>query len=138
VSKSSIWDHILISYIESRKEVPFEWGKNDCITFVLHYLYLVTGIDVIETLPKWNNALSAMRAIRTLGIDLDDIFRKIAVEYSVVKKPKELIQRGDIAIIKSPNGPMCTLCIGKDIVAPGEDGIIPQSKDNIISVWEIK
>jgi len=38
----------LSRYLKSKKNTPFEWGVNDCVTFTADYFKETTGIDLIS------------------------------------------------------------------------------------------
>lgn len=40
------WERRLNLFIESRRDVPFSWGKNDCFMFMADAIQSITGEDI--------------------------------------------------------------------------------------------
>ena len=66
----------LDEYIDSRLTMPFQWGKNDCITFCAEAIKVCTGIDhlKLEKISKWNSPLQAKKTLKKLNINMYDLW----------------------------------------------------------------
>jgi len=118
----------LEQYIDSRLNMPFEWGKNDCIIFCAEAIKVVTGIDYLklEKIKKWNSPLQAKKTLKRLNINTmfdlwDARFRQIT--------NKNKLKDGDIGVanIGCSDGfsPDTSMIFYKDIfLAPSEKGIV--------------
>ena len=60
------WPERLHEYIESRRDMPFAWGTNDCVTFAAGAILAMTGRDLIGV-PRWDSAATAMRILQEMG-----------------------------------------------------------------------
>ena len=54
----------LDDYINEHTTKPFEWGKNDCVTFCAGAIKVATGIDHLRHIKKWNNAFTGKKALK--------------------------------------------------------------------------
>lgn len=62
----------LVRHLEAHIEAfdkPFAWGTNDCATFCAKWVEKVTGFNPLHGWPEWNDAMGAIRSIRTMGYD---------------------------------------------------------------------
>ncbi len=50
-----------LEFIEHRRSMPFAWGKNDCMTFVLDGIEVQTGVSFDR--PKYRTEAGARRAL---------------------------------------------------------------------------
>jgi len=132
----------LDTLIEERLNKPFKWGENDCITFCMDAIKVVTGIDHLrlEQVRTWNNPQTAKRTLLKMRIksmhDLfDERFRKIT--------NKHKLKDGDVGI--APVGMNdnfskdTALIYYKDIfLAPGLHGLERISVDLVDHFFDIR
>lgn len=115
----------LANYICSQLEVPFCWGDNDCVTFVLGWVKLKTGVDHKLSFLPWTNEAEAIVAIAAVG--------------GIEKKCNELFvsvnpmcaSDGDIALI----GRTVYLFSGPNIVGPGIKGLVFEDRMRTKCAW---
>jgi hypothetical protein len=101
---------ILSAYIESKLQLPFKWGDNDCVTFVLGWVSHRVGIDYRTQFGSWVSEVDATEAIRLAGgieFQCNRLFKPINPNLAI---------DGDIALI----GRTVYLFSGANIVGPGE------------------
>lgn len=80
----------LSRYIKSKKNTPFEWGVNDCVTFAADYVRDLTGDDIISEYRVYH---TEQEAETITGGDLLSMVKiKLGEPDSNVKKAK----RGDV------------------------------------------
>ena len=132
----------LEQYIDSRLNMPFEWGKNDCIIFCAEAIKVVTGIDYLklEKIKKWNSPLQAKKTLKRLNINTmfdlwDARFRQIT--------NKNKLKDGDIGVanIGCSDGfsPDTSMIFYKDIfLAPSEKGIVRVPIENTEYFFDIR
>lgn len=61
------WPERLDALLRSRAARPFEWGRNDCCTFVADAIEAMTGRDVMESVRGYSTALQAQRLAHERG-----------------------------------------------------------------------
>tara|TARA_R100001163_G_C4979926_1_gene136440 strand:- start:188 stop:607 length:420 start_codon:yes stop_codon:yes gene_type:complete len=118
----------LDDYIDSRLQMPFKWGKNDCITFCSEAIKVCTGIDYLklEKIQKWNSPLQAKKTLRKLNINT--MYDLWDARFREIKNPNKL-RDGDIGIadVGCSDGfsPDTSMIFYKDVfLAPSENGIV--------------
>jgi len=118
----------LDEYIDSRLTMPFQWGKNDCITFCAEAIKVCTGIDhlKLEKIRKWNSPLQAKKTLKKLNINT--MYDLWDARFREIKNPNKL-RDGDIGVadVGCSDGfsPDTSMIFYKDVfLAPSENGII--------------
>lgn len=112
-------------YLTQHLETPFEWGVNDCVTFVAHWLEACTGVDHLEGLPVWTSEEEAQAAIEQLGgIEkvLDEKFKRIN---------SHLARDGDIGMVDG----RAVLFSGSKVVSPSFSGLIYVNRTKASCAW---
>lgn len=116
------WPRRLHAFIRARREMPFEWGRNDCCTFALEgNVVALTGIDLLPGVPRPASGFGAARFLRARG---HEDATGLATE--LLGEPIEQVafaQRGDVVAL--PHGDEATLgvCVGADVAAPALAGL---------------
>jgi len=117
----------LVEYITSKMDVPFEYGKNDCILFTIGWAELASGEKYLPE-PLWTNEKEALKAIKKYkGIEnnFNKYFDKIEANFA---------QDGDLTIV---NG-IAYLFSGSKIVSVSDNGLVFKNRTNAINAWRIK
>lgn len=127
------WPEKLNAYIDSMRAVPFEWGKNDCVTFSAGWVKEKTGVDVLSDL-HWTGMRDALRLLQAepLRARIDKLFtRRASIYYA---------QRGDLVLARNEDHEeYVAVCTGANIVAPRREGLsfVPIMLSSMIA-WEVK
>lgn len=61
------WEKRLSEYLDSRKDMAFEWGKNDCILFAAKGYQAMTGIDYYSKYLPYTTEEEAREILRVNG-----------------------------------------------------------------------
>lgn len=95
MQRISKWEEALSEYIESKRSEPFEYGVNDCCTFVFGAIEAITGLDkMLEFRGQYDSAISAAKALREIGFGT--LEATVDSKFPVVEIAQA--QRGDIAM----------------------------------------
>lgn len=87
------WPLMLSSFIKERQNMPFEWGKNDCMLFCADAVLAMTGQDMAaEFRGKYNDKKGAYLSLD--GKSLEDVLNS-----KLVAKEKSFAQRGDVVLV---------------------------------------
>lgn len=122
----------LFKYIESKRDVPFQYGTNDCFLFVcgalvalgfknhakgFSYKKLVTGLRQMKRLHGYDDHIQYF----------ESIFEEI---------PKAFAQLGDIAVIKTGDEIAIGIVTGPEVTAVSQNGLVHINilDENIIRV----
>ena len=125
---------LLENYIRENLEKKFEWGKQDCTTFIAKWAEINTGKDYLKEVKNWKSLRTALRTIKEVGglkKHLNSIFTQI---------PARLAVDGDIGIfeVKWETGEACGIFYGNFLYCVGEYGLIRKERTEAIAAWKIK
>lgn len=93
------WPMLLSVYLRERKNMPFEWGKNDCMAFVSDGVKALTGHDFFPDFSDYHDEESAKVMLEKSGGPAGIIAKCLGHNGS--RNIKEA-QRGDLVIAKLP------------------------------------
>lgn len=129
----SNWEVLLHEYLQSSKNLPFEWGKHDCATWVSDWRKIMTGQDAaISWRGKYKTERGAMLQIKRAGFDamadwVDSILgERLATPF--------LAQRGDIGMVQGALG----IVTGRDICALSPNGLLAFPIDQMQIAWGVR
>ncbi len=125
------WEKRFAAYLHERKDVPFEWGANDCATFMFGAVGAITGQEMREV--TWSNAMEAMRVLEDGG----GLGPAICSPLGRPSQNWREIRRGDVAIIDQDGRPAICVCTGQTLCGPGEQGLEHVPLDRAINVWKV-
>lgn len=118
------WPSRLHDFIESRRERPFAWGRQDCCLLACDAIRAIIGKDPARGLfrGKYKDALGAARILKKHG-GVERIAIKVcqAMGFARVKVP--FARRGDVLLYKTERGPALGICDGPHGVFPGPTGL---------------
>lgn len=101
MERISTWDAALSDYIASKRDVPFEYGVNDCCVFATGAVEAITGEDKFaEFRGKYDSLKGSIRALKEIGEgDLESTFD---ARFPVI--PIASAQRGDLVLLDDSVG----------------------------------
>jgi hypothetical protein len=121
----------LVAYIDSKRSVPWEWGANDCVSFVLGAVEAQTGVKVREV--KWKSRATALRTLKKFGTieaAFDAHFKRI---------PPAFAKRGDIAGVHDKDFGIHPMIVeGSLLVSPGDKGNERALRRHMTTAWSIE
>jgi hypothetical protein len=124
----------LIAFIDSRQNMPYEWGRdaNDCVSFVLGAIEAQTGVRVAPKV-KWTSERTAIRRIAELGgleAAFDKHFKRI---------PPAMARRGDIAGVPDETFGIHPMVVeGETLVGPGDTGNRRLKRKEMTCAWRVE
>ena len=146
--KLNDWKPRLRTLIVERAKVPFEWGKNDCVSFAADVIEAMTGMDVIDWgRGKYSNKEEALMVLKDhFGVGVFKTFDRIFEEHGFTQT--DSIKGGDIAFVVIENlDPEAsemfnhlTLMVGVGdgaITGPGKDGLVLIKKYELVKAWTL-
>lgn len=127
------WPQRLAAFIEARRDMPFEWGRNDCVLFAAAWIEELTGRRLFADVD-WTDARSAREKLAALG----GIRQAARDALGPEVQNWMMIRRGDVAIAEDDAGrEVGTVCTGTTLAGPGERGIMHLPLDRAMLVWRI-
>lgn len=128
------WEQQLANYFIAMRDVPFEYGVNDCCLFAASAVAAMTGVDVAEQYRgKYTTELGAAKALKKLGggtveATFDALFPAIGAAFA---------QRGDLVF----NGEAIGVCIGDVAYFVGQEadhiGLVTIPRNEWSKGWSV-
>ncbi len=128
------WERILYEFLDSRRMMPFEWGRNDCAMFAADWVMIATGHDPAAEWRGTYSDASIMRQMKgnRLAKLVSDKFDECAVMEA---------HRGDIGLV-APSGSiqMPALCVIDTLAVfgPGSDGLVSLPRSALMRAWRVE
>lgn len=98
VKRLENWPRILGDYLRDKAAQPFEWGVNDCMSFVCQLYEKMTGEIVYPEFAGYHNEEEAKSVVESHGGIIEIINRFLGENHS----NQLAAQRGDIVIVRMP------------------------------------
>lgn len=125
------WQSRLDACMRENLPKPFEWGRNDCVTFAAACVKAVTGEDHIEQLRgAWLNERSAARLLRAGGG-----LSALAAGCLGAEVAPVLAQPGDVGITVQNGRDALCVCTGSVWMMPGEHSAVSMPTEQVIRCW---
>jgi hypothetical protein len=115
------WPLLLSAFLRARRDVPFQWGENDCVMFAADAVRAITGVDYAA---GWRGTYSTEEQAADLlksggGID------SIITDALGIKGTRNLLlgRRGDVVTCKTSFGRVAGIIddTGQRIAVPMTD-----------------
>jgi hypothetical protein len=124
------WPERLHDLIENRREAVFCWGQRDCCMFAADVMLAMTGVDFAAALRgRYSTAKGAARLLKRHG-GVEGVANR-----HLRQIPKLSAGRGDIVSIDTPDGPALAVCLGRQIAAQGQQGLLFMDMNAALSAW---
>jgi hypothetical protein len=111
------WPEALAAHVDAMRDLPWCWGKRDCVSFARGAVLAVGGPDLGE---GWAGAYSdeagAGDLMLTFGRNLEAAVERVCRSAGLQEVSPLLAQRGDLVVIVDPhltaNLAVAAVCIG--------------------------
>lgn len=115
------WPKILSAMLKDRANMPWEWGRNDCLMFPADIVNALTGFDpAARWRGKYSNQIEAMNILAGYGG-----IRELIDDALGFKGSESILQaaRGDAVVMLTPEGEMAGVVddTGERIAVPITD-----------------
>lgn len=135
-SKSPNFTAALIEFHESRVDMPFAWGSNDCGLYIADAMIAMGREDIAHDFRgKYKTETGAKRQLAKLydgGLDkvMDAKLERIEVPF---------VQRGDVVLFAGDLGPTLGIYFNGGVFSSGPDGsvFLDASFDKILMAWRV-
>lgn len=137
----SSWSHNLEDFIDSLRDKPFSWGKNDCLTFANGSHIAMTGNALAsDWVGGYSSAFGAKKRYLTLLKKQGSKSIIEAIDKRLQRLNTTLPPRGSIAARKADNpvtGVSLGVCVGEKIAYVGDDGLVFMPPQNDDVYWAV-
>lgn len=128
------WPDLLSEHIEEWRHKKFEWGKADCALFCLYAEKAICGSSRFDDfIGQYSSAAGSAKALLKIGAG--DLAASVGARLDEIEPIKA--QRGDVALIDTPDGDALSLVVGDKVAAMGKDGLIFLSLGAAKRVWRV-
>jgi hypothetical protein len=128
------WPERLAEYVEARIDSPFAWGTNDCVTFAMDAVQLMTGVDPIASIRgTWDSPLAAVQAMEPFG----GTARGVVTAFMGESIDPRTARRGDVVLVENGGREVTAVCIGSHAAGPGVEGLLMVPMVDAIAAWEV-
>lgn len=114
----------LPEYISAQMEIPFAWGKHDCMLFTIGWVEIATGKKYLPE-KLWKDEKEAVRLVKKQGglIEVfDKHFTRIDPNYA---------KDGDLTVVDG----VASLFSGSKVVSVGENGLAFKKRTEANNAW---
>jgi hypothetical protein len=125
------WPRLLEDFIIERKDIPFDWGTNDCWQFSIHAVKEISDKD-LTSLFDYQTPRKAAELMNEHGGMVG-----AADKYFGESKSILLAQRGDVVCLINDGRELLGVCLGELSAFVAESGVIMQPTLNCEKAWSI-
>lgn len=129
------WERRWHAWLESRRNLKFEWGVNDCVIFGFSGIKAVTGQSPISDEFIYSNAETAMALIRDEGFA--SLLDCVTYHLGPPLKSYREAMRGDAAMVEVNRMHVLGTVLGERVACPGEHGLVSVPLSQAIACWRI-
>lgn len=142
--KIQSWPEDLNAFIDTRRRVPFEWGRQDCALFAADWILVATGTDpALKYRNRYKTAQGAARVLKHASL------HQLFTEACGTPIWAALGQRGDIALLHTDvDGKVVEtdvtdgretvgVIIGTMVACPGKDGLVFAPLAAALNAWRV-
>lgn len=129
------WTLMLEVYIDQRRDQPFEWGRNDCVSFAAAWVALARpDLDPLAEVERAGHQ-SARQALEWLkGRDLAAVVNAWG---ALTPIEPGFAQRGDVVLVDNTGRPALAVCVGSYAVGPGPEGAEFVPMNTARAAWRV-
>lgn len=130
------WPERLAEFFAARQSVPFEWGKQDCMTLAADAVVILTGRDPIA---RWRGAYGTeAEGDAIVGeAGLLPFVERMMADFGAPACPVPLAQRGDWAMVTVGNQFVAGVVTGAFVAAPGARRLAHVPLRRAVAAWAI-
>jgi outer membrane lipopolysaccharide assembly protein LptE/RlpB len=124
------WEKLFTAFLINSKNIPFHWGKWDCVNFVDSCYFQLTKKHVIPKELNWKCKRSAIVQIAKYGGDLQGAVRRalFSNDFHLITKN---YKKSDIILFKEDSF-ICGIYNGSSVCAVSDQGITVKENDLIV------
>ena len=140
MTRISNWPSALVDHIDLNRDVPFEWGKHDCMLWGASCVEAITGADPAGDLRgSYSSALAAYRIIEDRG-GFEELIESLLPGGAEMRTHRNLAQRGDLVTTTDEKGRRALgVCDTHHGIFPGPNGLTFVKRGSLSSLaWRVK
>lgn len=127
------WAALFNDFIESRRALPFAWGKHDCCMFAAAGVRVVRGLDLARGFRGYRTARGAAKKLKPYGGDAANLPTALGLPAI----PVTLASRADVVCHPFAGQNALGLCCGPVSAFAGPDGLVFVETLACTAAWRI-
>lgn len=127
------WQERFEAFTAERRAMPFQWGANDCCTFVVDCVEATTGVNICAPgLRDHTDALTAYRVVDAHGgitaITTAALGEAVAATYATT---------GDVVLVDMAGRDALAICNGTTALMPSDHGLVSVCMSTAKTAWRL-
>lgn len=137
MKRVSQWQKPYNEFLRARRDMPFEWGANDCCLFACDCIKAITGVDPAVDYRGYTAEHEANTKIAMFGT-MEALIESIAHRSGMPEVAPKYAKRGDVALCEF-DGKQVLCVIGPDgwPVGPSERGTVKMHRGSMRRAWGV-
>lgn len=128
------WELRLSRFLNDRKDMPFQWFENDCLSFTAAAVKEITGVDYFSDFNDYKNEETALKMLKKNGGVKGIIIKCLGQPHQNYR----IAKRGDIVMVKAPLDMGAVVDdTGGRVAVVTKDGLKRLPLNRAIKVWEL-
>ena len=123
------WEDRLLEEIERHRQLPFEYGTSDCLTFAVDCANAITIGNVMANQRNYSTQAGAFKALKNAGFD--NVGDALASEFEEI--PPAFAGRGDLGVIEGDEAIVAVVFVGAHVVGKEQPGGVQQVSRSLVS-----
>ena len=137
MSRKPNWPALLTRFLESKRDVPFDWATNNCGLFAADWCVILTGIDPMSDLRETVQSKQGFESIEDRYDGIVNLVAARCAEHGWPEVPPKKAQRGDLVVYHGEYGDTIGVCCGPTIAAPGKSGVVQTPMKQAYAAWRV-
>jgi hypothetical protein len=130
------WPSLLEAELQARIARPFAWGEQDCCMFAAAMGEAMTRRNLARGL-RYKGQLGAVRLLKRYG-GVEGLMEHLAGRYGLAEcKGVLYARRGDVCLLKLPDGEGLGVCVGANVAGAGPLGVVLVPLPQARRAWRI-
>lgn len=131
------WPERLANFIEARRERPFAWGDQDCVSLAADAVLAMTGLDLLEPHRGAYETEDEADAILVAAGGIEALLADLAGRIGLPDRPVKRAQRGDLVMVRVGNHEVAGIVNGTNVAVPGLDRVQFVPLRTIVRAWAV-
>lgn len=133
------WPDRLAAFLAARRNMPFAWGTQDCVTFAADGVAHLRqdGVDIIADVRGAYGTEEEADAILAARGGMDVMLADMAAAAGLASIIPTRAGRGDMVLARAGNLVLAGICNGSSIAVTGADGLQFLPRRAIIAAWAV-
>jgi hypothetical protein len=124
MTRAPNWSDLLLAFVESRQNRPFQWGVNDCCLFASDWVLKASDVDLAASFRgSYSSALGASRLLRNHG-GVRGLIRELGESQGMQPISSAYVQRGDLVVADTGYGEAIGISLGNVAAFVARDGLV--------------